>query len=76
MSAFNVKKRFNEEEDMKRILRKMDLISDAVDRQERLLKQLEAEIKEEQKNGRVIDITPRVVSIPAAFLLVTVYNYM
>ncbi|KAJ1276741.1 hypothetical protein BS78_05G238100 [Paspalum vaginatum] len=77
VTRWNRKKSFNEEEDIQqRILRKMDMISDAVDRQERLLKQLESEIKKDQKNGRVIDLTPWVVSIPVAFLLVAVYNYM
>ncbi|WVZ49735.1 hypothetical protein U9M48_001066 [Paspalum notatum var. saurae] len=62
-NSMEQKKHVNEEEDMKQsILRKMDLISDAIDRQERLLKELEAEIKEDQNSQLHSSLHPKVVS--------------
>jgi len=59
-----------------RISTKFDKISDGLDEQSRLLKQIEVQIKENNKHRGAIDLTPWVVSIPVSFLLFALYNYV
>ncbi|CAL4895609.1 unnamed protein product [Urochloa decumbens] len=72
------KNRVNEKKDdiYQRLSTKIDKISDGYDEHMRLLKQLEVQIKENNKNHGAIDLTPWVVSIPASFLLFALYNYV
>ncbi|CAL4991891.1 unnamed protein product [Urochloa decumbens] len=59
-----------------RLSTKIDMISAGVDEQARFLKQLEAQIKENNKHRGAIDLTPWVVSMSASFLMVALYNYV
>ncbi|KAF8652319.1 hypothetical protein HU200_053976 [Digitaria exilis] len=66
----------DKEDIYQRLSRKVDMISDGIDEQSRLLKQLKAQIIENKKNAGVIDLTPWVVSISGSFLLFALYNYV
>ncbi|CAL4983596.1 unnamed protein product [Urochloa decumbens] len=59
-----------------RLSTKIDMISAGVDEQARFLKQLEAQIQENNKHRGAIDLTPWVVSMSASFLMVALYNYV
>ncbi|CAO2142250.1 unnamed protein product, partial [Urochloa humidicola] len=59
-----------------RLSTKIDKISDGLDEQARLLKQLEVQIQENNKHAGAIDLTPWVVSMSASFLMVGLYNYV
>ncbi|XP_066338776.1 uncharacterized protein [Miscanthus floridulus] len=60
----------------KRLLMKVDKISEGLDEHSRLLKELEAEIKENNKHGGAIDLTPWVVSISSCLLFFGLYKYV
>ncbi|KAL6908145.1 hypothetical protein ACP4OV_002315 [Aristida adscensionis] len=59
----------------KRLLANSDKILEALDRNTRLLKELEMQM-ENEKRGRVINLTPLVVLMPASFLLFQLYKYL
>ncbi|KAG2559255.1 hypothetical protein PVAP13_8NG288784 [Panicum virgatum] len=52
---------------------KLDRLSDVMDRNSRLLKQVEAQLKENNKHAGAIDLTPWLVSSLVFFFL---YHYM
>ncbi|OEL35229.1 hypothetical protein BAE44_0003752, partial [Dichanthelium oligosanthes] len=56
------------EEFYRRLSTKIDKISDGLDEHSRLLKQLKDQMKENNKHGGAIDLTPWVVSISACFI--------
>ncbi|KAL6908142.1 hypothetical protein ACP4OV_002312 [Aristida adscensionis] len=59
----------------KRLSANSDKILEALDRNTRLLKELEMQM-ENKKRGRVINLTPLVVLMPASFLLFQLYKYL
>jgi len=52
---------------------KLDRLSDVMDENSRLLKQVEAQMKENKKHAGAIDLNPWLVSSLVLFFL---YNYM
>ncbi|WVZ49715.1 hypothetical protein U9M48_001047 [Paspalum notatum var. saurae] len=63
----------HQEDIVQRILRKIDMVSDNMDKQARLIKQIEAKINEHECE-RTIDLTSWVLSIPTTFLIIALYN--
>ncbi|KAJ1276841.1 hypothetical protein BS78_05G246800 [Paspalum vaginatum] len=69
-----VNRHVHQKEDIhQHILRKIDMVSDNMDKQTHLIKQLEAKMKKHEC-GRTTDLTVWLLSIPTTFVIIALCN--